>query len=65
MTDNLLSPERIMKKAGASRVSEPSKEALRDVVEEIAEEIAGSALQLAQHAGRKTIKAEDINLASK
>ena len=54
-----------MKKVGAERVSEESKEAMRDVLEDIAEDIATQAIKFAQHAGRKTVKAEDITLAAK
>ncbi|MFC1648065.1 histone family protein [Nanoarchaeota archaeon] len=61
----LAAMERIMKKVGAERVSEESKEALRDTLENQAEEIATASLKFAVHAGRKTIKAEDIILATK
>ena len=61
----LAAMERILKRAGADRVSEESKEALRDVIENQATEIASSAITLARHAKRKTVKAEDITLASK
>lgn len=61
----LAAMERIMKKVGAERVSEDSKEALRDVLEEFAEDLSEAAIKFAQHAGRKTVKAEDINLAAK
>jgi len=61
----LASMERLMKKAGAERVSEEAKVALRGVLEEFGEEISEAALKLALHAGRKTIKAEDIKLATR
>jgi len=54
-----------MKAAGAYRVSEDAKEALRDVLEDIAEKISKEADELSRHARRSTIKAEDIKLASK
>jgi len=56
---------RILKKSGAQRVSDESAIELRRVVEEIAEAIAKNAVEDANHAGRKTVKAEDVNLASK
>ncbi len=61
----LAAMEKIMKKAGAERVSDKSKLALKNVMEDIAEEIAIDAVKLAMHAGRKTIKSEDIKLAVK
>ncbi len=68
MTKRLLplaAMERIMKKAGADRVSEDARQALKDVLEEVASDIAATSIRLAQHAGRKTVKEEDINLAYK
>ena len=56
---------RILKKSGAERVSDESANELRRVIEEIAESIAKNAVDMSIHAGRKTIKAEDIKLASK
>ncbi len=56
---------RILKKSGAERVSDESANELRRVIEEIAESIAKSAVDMSKHAGRKTIKAEDVKLASK
>jgi histone H3/H4 len=54
----LSSMYRILKKAGAERVSDESAEELRRVIEDIA-------LEIAKHAGRKTVKAEDVKLATK
>jgi len=56
---------RILKKSGAQRVSDESANELRRVIEEIAEAIAKNAVDMSNHAGRKTIKAEDVKLASK
>ena len=56
---------RILKKSGAERVSNESATELRSVTEEIAERIAKSAVDMTSHAGRKTVKAEDVKLASK
>jgi len=56
---------RILKKAGAERVSDESADELRRVIEDIADNIAKNAVDMASHAGRKTIKGEDVKLASK
>ena len=61
----LAAMEKIMKNAGADRVSDKAKSALKSIIEDIADEIAGSAVKLASHAGRKTVKAGDIKLAAK
>ena len=56
---------RILKKSGAPRVSDESADELRRVIEEIATSIAKNAVDMSNHAGRKTVRAEDIKLASK
>lgn len=56
---------RILKKNGAERVSDESVVELRRITEEIASTIAKNAVYLTDHAGRKTVKAEDVRLASK
>ena len=61
----LSSMYRILKKAGAERVSDESAEELRRVIEEITLEIAKNSVEMSKHAGRKTVKAEDVKLASK
>lgn len=55
----------ILKQAGAERVSEPAAKALAEIVKNFAFEIAKDAVKFANHAGRKTIKREDIELARK
>ena len=57
--------EKLLKKAGALRVSDKAKEAFRDVLEEIGEEIGKKSIKFSEHSKRKTIKAEDIKLAHK
>lgn len=61
----LAAMEKLLKKAGASRVSEDAKEALRTVLEETAHEIGEKAAKFAAHSGRTTVKSADINLAKK
>ena len=51
--------------SGSSRVSASAARALADVLTELSIKISERATFLAKHAGRKTIKAEDIKLASK
>ncbi len=57
--------ERILKKAGADRTSEDGLVAIRDATEDYAKSLAKKSIVYAKHAGRKTIKAEDIKLALK
>jgi DNA-binding protein len=61
----LASMYRVIKKSGADRVSDDAADALRKVLEEVAEKIARQAVELSLHAGRKTVKSEDVHLASK
>lgn len=56
---------RIIKKAGAERVSEESAEELRKALDAIGVRIAREALDFTKHAHRKTVKAEDIQIAVK
>ena len=56
---------RIAKNAGVERVGEDATEALVAVAEAYVAKVAKDAAELAKHAGRKTIKAEDISLAVK
>jgi len=55
----------LIKKAGAARASEDAAEELRKILEDIAVAIAKEALSLAQYAGRRTVKREDIERAAK
>ncbi len=54
---------RIMRKAGAHRVSREAKEAFVQVIEEIARKLARRAAELAKHAKRVTVKEQDVKLA--
>ena len=57
--------ERIIRMAGAERVSRSAAEELADVLEEEAMKIAKEAITYTEHAGRVTVTNEDIRLAEK
>ena len=59
------SVDKLIRKAGAERVSEDASKALARILEEEAIDVAREAVALAEHAGRKTVKKEDIELAIK
>jgi histone H3/H4 len=61
----LASVDKLIRKAGAHRVSEDAAKELAIHLEEFATKIAREAITLAEHAGRKTVKAEDIELAQR
>jgi len=56
---------RLCKKAGAERVSEAAAKDLAITLEEIGIKIAKESLDYAMYAGRKTIKKEDIEIATR
>lgn len=55
--------DRIIRKAGAGRVSESAARELAKMLEDRGVKIAKEAIGLAEHAGRKTVRDEDIRLA--
>jgi histone H3/H4 len=55
--------ERIIRKAGAERVSYDAGIELAKVLEEYGIEVSREAITLAKHAKRTTVKEEDIRLA--
>jgi len=57
--------ERIVRKAGADRVSEDASIELAKVLEAYGLEVSREAISLAKHAKRATVKEEDIRLAYK
>jgi DNA-binding protein len=57
--------ERILKKAGAKRVSREAAEEFGNVLEDYIIRLSTEANLLARHAGRKTITEEDVKIARK
>jgi histone H3/H4 len=55
--------KRVIRNAGAERVSDDAAEALRDYLEEHGTDIAQEARRFAHHADRKTVREEDIRAA--
>jgi len=56
--------DKIIRETGL-RVADDAKEALADILQEKAKELALTAKRYAEHAGRRTITAKDIQLATK
>ena len=61
----LAAMDKLLRKAGAKRVSDGAKKALHEVLEAYADQISARAVQLSKHGGRTTVKADDIKLAVK
>lgn len=57
--------DKIVREAGALRVSDGAKKALADILEQKALELSKEAKKLAEHAGRKTVTEKDVLLAVK
>ncbi len=57
--------DRILHQEGGERVSIEAAQLLRGYLEDLARKIARNAVELAKHAGRKTITKEDMELAIK
>ena len=55
---------RLIKKAGAERVSESAAREMGKVLEDIGLKIGKEAIEWSMHAGRKTVKAEDVRKAA-
>ena len=56
--------ERIMKKAGAERISADATETLAVLMEEYGIFLAKEAKKMSDHAGRKTLRGSDIQMAA-
>jgi DNA-binding protein len=54
--------ERLLRNAGAQRVSDKARLAMADVIEEIAREISEQAVKIAKNCGRKTVHEGDIKM---
>ena len=62
---SLSAMQRLIKKAGAERVGEDAVEELSKLLESVGLRVATKAVELAAHAGRKTVKASDVQIAAK
>ena len=60
----LAAMHRICKKAGAERVSASAAKELAKALDSIGVKLAEEAINYAMHAGRKTVKARDIQVAA-
>ena len=56
---------RILKDAGAERISDDAKQAFADAVEAGASQLAKAVVKAADHAGRKTVTVDDIEFITK
>ena len=55
--------EKLIREAGADRVSQGAAVELAEVLEKAGLDISARAIKFAKHAGRKTVTAADIKLA--
>lgn len=56
--------EKVIRDAGAHRVSADAIERMNEIVTEFGREIAKYAVEIARHSGRKTVKENDVKLAA-
>jgi len=61
----LASVERVMRNAGAERVSMNAITIMGEILEDYGTRLSKEAIELAKHAKRKTVKKEDVKLASR
>ncbi len=52
--------EKIAKKSGVERISHEGLIKMRDLVEDYTVKISKDAVKMAKHAGRKTVRGEDV-----
>jgi len=62
---SLLAMEKILRKAGAPRVSKSAAKELALVLEDVGDVLAKDSVEFARHAGRKTVVGNDVRLAKK
>ena len=58
----LAAMEALLRKAGAERVSDSAKEALKQALEDTGRQLAAQAVTFSRHAGRRTVMKEDVKL---
>jgi histone H3/H4 len=61
----LATVERIMREAGAKRVSKEARQAFADYIEQLTKSLSIEASEFADHFGRRTITEKDVELAKK
>jgi len=61
---SIASMHKICKKAGAERVSDSAAQELARILDEVGIKIAKEAFDYTMHAGRRTLKARDVKIAS-
>lgn len=62
---SLAAIHRLIKKAGAERVSKSACKELSRVLEKSGIEISKEAIEFMMHAGRKTVRGKDIKIAAR
>ena len=62
---SLSAAERLLKKAGAERVSKKAAEEFISLIEDIALDIGREIVEVAEHTGRKTVKEADVKFVEK
>jgi len=55
---------RILKKAGAYRVSESAAKELAKILEQLGRDIGKEALDITMYAGRRTVSGKDVRIAA-